>query len=630
MVQLIPLDPVPVRFQGWRAAAGPLTVGQLNIGKWLADAPHAPAAMLDQAFVVPDGVTVGDVAECFGVLLCRHEALRSRYLLGEPGEQRVLTAGEVPMAVYRAAPGETAASVAERMVALTREKPIDVAVEAPVRIAVAVREETTREQTTREGTTREEAAHEEAAHEEAAHEEAAREGAKSEKARRGAVREGAARDGGVRDGGVRDGGVIAAVAVYSHLAVDFQALVILGHEFDVMIRDPAARVVGEARQQPLDRATVERKPSHRRRLDQALRYWARQIAAAPAHLYARPRVRAAGGSGACGMSSAAAARALDHIAARTQVSRPTIVLAAVCALLSRRTGYGTTQFVMLSANRFESSLRGYVGTLAQSTYVSVEAGEAGFDELVRRCFGAVLQAGLHGAYNVHRQHEHATWLANERGIAPTYEPLFNSVVVDTRGFDLPGADGPATPTRLEWADLPPTDILLRFDLGQVDGEVIARVWSGDTGRVTREEATDLLLALERLLVAAAGGDLDHAATVAALGLPPIERPTGWLLVDHCWVDLAEVQLLLDEAVAPAPARVFADAGGEPLVAFVAAAGDGPATPAEAHRRCLELLAGRHAAMAPRRYVITDDAPADVTSLEAWQARAVHAEGPGRR
>lgn len=566
MVQLVPLDPVPVRFQGWRAATGPLTVGQLNIGQWLQDAPHAPAAMLDQVFPVPAGTTIGDVAECFGVLLCRHEALRSRYVLGEPGEQRVLTAGEVPMAVYRAAPDDPADAVARRLVALGREKPIDVTVDAPVRLAVAV----------------------------------------------------------------RDGAVLAAVAVYSHLAVDFQALVILAREFAEMVRDPAARVVGEARQQPLDRAVVERRPSHRRRLDQALRHWSRHLAAAPAHLYAKPRVAADGGSGACGMSSQAAAQALDRIAARTQASRPTIVLAAVCALLALRTGYRTCQFIMLSANRFESSLRDYVGTLAQSTFVSIDVGEAAFDELVRRCFGAVLQAGLNGAYDVYRQHEHSAWLATERGIAPTFEPVFNSLVVDLRGFDAPAPAGPPATTRLQWADMPPTDILLRFDLGQVDGEVVARVWTGDTGRVTRFEAASLLLRLERLLVAAAGGDLGHAETAAAIGLPPIERPPGWLLADNCWIDPAEVQRLLDDALAPAVTRVFAAADGEPLVAYVAEAPGGPATPAEAHQRCLALLPGRHAAIAPRRYVLCGQPPADPASLEQWQAQPVRAAGPGRR
>ena len=86
---------------------------------------------------------------------------------------------------------------------------------------------------------------------------------------------------------------------------------------------------------PAEQALESREPSVEdlvelcRRLNQALRHWRRQLATAPAHLYARPRVGPQTGSGAWGMSSAAAARALDHIAARTRVSRPTIVLAAV-------------------------------------------------------------------------------------------------------------------------------------------------------------------------------------------------------------------------------------------------------------------------------------------------------------
>ncbi|GAA2623472.1 condensation domain-containing protein [Dactylosporangium fulvum] len=568
MVQLTHLDPVPVRFQGWRAATGPLTVGQRNIAKWLTDAPQAPAAVLDQCFGIPPGTAVADVIECFAVLLCRHEGLRSRFVLGVPGAQRVLSAGEVAMAVHRVDDDATPEQVAECLVALGRARPIDVATEPPVRLAV----------------------------------------------------------------GVRDGVLVTAVALYSHLVVDFQALAILGAEFAEMICDPAARIIGDARQQPLDRATVERQPSRRRRLDQALRYWSRHIATAPVHPYARPRVTPATGSGAWGMSSEAASRALDRIAARTQVSRPTIVLAALCAVLSRRTGYATCQFVMLSANRFESSLKRYVGTLTQLTYVAVEAGGTGFDELVRRCFGAVLQAGLNGAYDVNLQHEHSTWVAAERGVAPSFEPLFNSVVVDTRGFDAAGTApvGDPAPTRLEWADLPPTDILLRFDLGQVDGEMAARVWSGDTGRLTPDEARSLLLALERLLVAAAGGDLDHAATLAAVALPPIERPPGWLLVDNCWIDLAEVQRFLDDALAPAVARVFSAVDGVDLVAYVVAAPGGPATPAEVHRRCLALLPGRHAAMTPRHYVLCGHPPADVTDLAAWRAQPVLAAGTGRR
>lgn len=527
---------VRLRFEGTRDAAGPLTVGQRNIAKWLLDAPHAPAAVLDVTFDVPPGATVGDVAECLRVLLCRHEGLRSTYRLGDPGEQRVLAAGSVPLTVRDAADAQT-------LVAQCRAAPFDLAAEVPIRFAVAV----------------------------------------------------------------HSGFVVAAVAVCSHIAADFQALAVLAAEFAEMIRDPAARVLGPPRPQPLDRAALEGRPARARRMEQALRHWERALRVAPAHPYAKPRTSPARGSGACGMSSPAAAAALEHVAARTGTSRPAIVLAAFCALLAHRTGDTTCTFVTLSANRFESDLLRYVGTLAQSTFLTVEAGGSGFDALVRRCFGAVLQAGLHGAYDVYRQHERSARIAAERGVAPSFEPLFNSVVMDTATPGPPRDIAAAAATETQWVDMPPTGILLRFDLGAVDGAMVARLWSGDTGRVGRGEVEALLLALERLIVAAAAGDLTHAAIVAALALPPIERPPGWLLVDRCWVDLAEVQQLLDEALAPAPARVYASVDGTPLVAHVAVVPGGPATAEEAHRRCLAALPGRHAAMAPRRYVLCDPA-----------------------
>lgn len=549
---------VRLRFEGQRSATGPLTAGQRNTAKWLLDVPHAPAAVLEHAFAVPPGTTVRDVAECFEVLLCRHEGLRSTYRLGDPGEQRVLAAGSLPMRVHDARDGADAG----RLAALCRADPFDPAAEPPVRFAVAVHDDL----------------------------------------------------------------VLAAVIVCSHLAVDFQALLVLDAEFAELIRDPAARVLGEPRPQPLDRAALEARPARRRRMDAALRHWERALLVAPAHPYAGPRTAPEPGSGACGMSSTAAAIALEHVAARTGASRPAIVLAAFCALLSRRTGDATCTFVTLSANRFESDLLRYVGTLAQATYLSVEVAGSGFDALVRRCFGAVLQAGLHGSYDVYRQHERSTGIAAERGVAPTFEPLFNSVVMDAPTGRPPRDLATATPTETQWVRMPPTDILLRFDLGRVDGALVARLWSGDTGRVGPAEAESLLLALERLLVAAAAGDLDQPAIVAALALPPIERPPGWLRVDHCWVDLAEVQRLLDDALAPALCRVFAAVDGTPLVAYIAG---GPTTTHEAHRRCLATLPGRHAAMTPRHYVLCGHSPASPALLSSWQSAPVLSEGSGR-
>ena len=70
-----------------------------------------------------------------------------------------------------------------------------------------------------------------------------------------------------------------------------------------------------------------------------------------------------------------------------------------------------------------------------------------------------------------------------------------------------------------------------------------------------------------------------------------------------------------------------------------AAGGGIDTPEKAHTACLTTLAGtrtleppdgiRYTAIAPSRYVICADAPADVRDMAAWQGQTVVAEGDGR-
>jgi hypothetical protein len=102
-----------------------------------------------------------------------------------------------------------------------------------------------------------------------------------------------------------------------------------------------------------------------------------------------------------------------------------------------------------------------------------------------------------------------------------------------------------------------------------------------------------------------------------------------MLIDHCWVDVAAVQRLVDDAVGPAVARVFASAGGRPLVAGLTAT-DAVRTPEQAHARCLAALARHPAAITPRYYVISRTAPPDPAEHAdpgAWPAPL--AAGTGR-
>jgi hypothetical protein len=90
-------------------------------------------------------------------------------------------------------------------------------------------------------------------------------------------------------------------------------------------------------------------------------------------------------------------------------------------------------------------------------------------------------------------------------------------------------------------------------------------WSGDAGLVPRAEMESVLLAVERLLAAAAHNDVP-GSQMPLIGLEPLPGTPSRILIDYSWVDIADVQRLVDDAIAPAVSRVFASAGGRPLVA----------------------------------------------------------------
>jgi hypothetical protein len=110
-----------------------------------------------------------------------------------------------------------------------------------------------------------------------------------------------------------------------------------------------------------------------------------------------------------------------------------------------------------------------------------------------------------------------------------------------------------------------------------------------------------------------------------IGLEPLAGPDR-ILVDHCWVDVADVQRLVEDAIAPAVTHVFASASGRPLVACLTAT-DTVRTPEQAHDRCMAVLDRHPTAITPRHYAIYRTAPADPADLAAWPAPL--ATGTGR-
>ncbi len=561
-VRLTPVRSIPVKFTGERAGEGPLTLGQLNVYSWVT--PDDVYAILCVELPVPAVVSADDVAEAAGVLIARHESLRTTYVPGEQPRQRVAGTGVQLLEVCTLGEGQWGPrdrpAVAEALIQWLRDSPGPG--QCPVRVAVATAP------------------------------------------------------------GDR---VIACAAALSHLAMDHDAIEILKRDFAGLLSDPARRQArpGGRAHQPLDQAELEATPAERRRADAALDYLREQSRRMPRCLYALPGARPSGESLAVELSSAAAAMAVRRIAARARTSRSSIVLAAISAVIARRAGYDELVFPIVSSNRFERHLVNYVGSLAQACVATIETTGKSFDELARHTWTAVMQASRHGRYDTTIRDAMDRLTEHERGLCLSYGPLFNSLVPEswsglTAGVEFaPERIGAALPrTELRWRPMPFSTMPIRITLSQIDGCLRLDAWSGDTGLMPRTEVESVLLAAERLLAAAAHGNVTADQIPTLVGLEPLTGTPGRIMVDHCWVDIADVQRLVQDATTPAIARVFPSAGGRQLVARLTATST-IRTPQQAHTRCMAALPHHPTAITPRHYDICPTAPADPADPAAW-------------
>ena len=585
--RLGPVRHVRAEFTGARGGAGPLTAGQARALSWVADTTQ-PTRMIDWILGLPPGAVLDDVIAAWRVLMARHEALRTSYPPGPKPVQRVWRSGELVIDVYEAGPQpaeiwpDLTAELARRL----RSTEFDVTTELPVRVGVAL----------------------------------------------------------------ANGVPRSAVVVLSHVAVDFGSMELLGREFSALAANPASADLPPAGHQPLDRAADERSPRGRSRADAALRSWRHQLERMPQCLYAVPY-----GAGSYRpepaefeLRSAAGALALRHIAARTGATKSTAVLAALGAVLSWRTGHDECAFPVVVSNRYGRHLHGYVGPIARSGLLSLAVSGRSFDELVQAAATAMLRAGRSALVD-HAELVKAFARAEyDRGIAFRRACVVNDVSVYWARPEAAQALPSATEVKAALretcfarAEAAGVDELLMIILKQLDGELVICVKTVDVRHVGAQEVRSLLVGLESLLVEAAVGDFSLRRAGEITGLAPLPRPSSWRQVDSCWIELPEVQRLVDDALPGATGQIFAmpDAGGQPALVAYLAASEGCTTPAQAHAACMALLPGdlsarqpggvRYTAMAPQRYVICDQAPADRSDLAAWQRRPVRADGPGR-
>ncbi|HEY2575420.1 MAG TPA: condensation domain-containing protein [Streptosporangiaceae bacterium] len=579
-------DQLRVSFSGQRGGEGPLTLGQISTLGWVSDETFY-TRMIEWPLTLPAGATLDGIVAALQILMVRHESLRTIYppTAGQP-VQRVAESGELIIDVYAAGgePANTAVLVME-LARRLRSAEFDVTTELPLRAAVA----------TWQGVPR------------------------------------------------------AVVVVYSHMAVDFASMALIDRQFAQLVSDPAHRVAGPLGHQPLDQAAEERSPRGLRRAGAALRSWEAHLRTMPQFMFAMPSAdpRHSGGLESGWLWSPAAALALPHVAARTGASGQLAVFAAVCVLLGQRTGHEQCMMLAPASNRYQRHMREYVGTLAQDCIMSIDVQADGLDAVVRRAAAAALRSNRNGLVEIAALDRVITTVESDRGMTYARYCAFNDLSVY---LDDPQAHatrpGPAEArralhrTRFSFFPSPAIEELLLFMLHQVEGEMILGAVTSDANRMPRAEMEALLRGVELLLVEAATSDVDLSLVGEITGIHPVTRGPSWLKIGPTWVDLAEVQRLLADAL-PTPADVFALPGpdGNPsLVAYLAAT---PAiqTPEQAHHQCMSVLAGnrsltpphgiRYTALAPTHYVICQTAPPLPRTLPAWQHQPIQAEGPGR-
>ncbi|MBF9129259.1 hypothetical protein I0C86_09760 [Plantactinospora sp. S1510] len=611
-VELRRVDRRYVKVTGVRGGEGPLTVGHLAMLKWIREEkPYGrwAAAPLE----LPDGAGVDDVVAALGVLVARHEGLRTQFTGGGVPVQRVLQTCELPLDVYEH-DGADPAALIEELFHRLRDGEFDLAEELPLRAAVAV----------------------------------------------------------------HDGVLTTGAVVYSHVVVDLMSAELLGRQFTELAADPARRNVGPPLHQPLDQATYERSPAGQRRLDTAVEYWGRHLRQLPQCTWATPRsAQPAAGATSGWLWSRAGALALPHITARIGASESMAVLAAICAVLARRTGLPRFPLPTLASNRTERRLRGYIGPLAADSLVPIDASADTYDEQVRRVGTAVLRAGRQAMVDDAKRarlidrihHERGSWFGRDTTFndASTFndantpdgntfndastldgnaETLGNASTLDgnvgtSSGSPDPAAGEPASSTdpaevrralpesRVWWQDWPPISPLLAFRLMQKRGELVLGAIGHDRNRIPPAEIESLLRGIEQVLVAAAEGNFALSRVGELTGIEPMDRGDGWRLVDSSWVELAEAQRLLDETLDASVKRVFAvpEDNGFRLVAYLV--GGSVRTPEQAHAACVAAMPGRRTAMTPHRYVICADPPADPSDPQAWAHQPVLTAGDGR-
>jgi hypothetical protein len=388
--------------------------------------------------------------------------------------------------------------------------------------------------------------------------------------------------------------------------------------------------------QPVDEARWERSAECLGISDAAQQFWATGLASVPLSMFDYP-VRAEGQPrfDRLIMRSPAVLAACRRLVERYTVSPAAVALSAMQVVLREFTGHDRLAMQIICGNRVGEQRMAMVGTLSQDgLYTRDVAGCADFGALVRDTYQATVETFVNGFYDpvVNRQlrQRERTRCGGHVDLAAYFNDSCNPAVFGDPSFVVPERIASLlddTTVELD-ASFDRVDARLFLTCADAPGAMLVYLL-GDSRYLSRDEMSAFLYAVERVLVAAADGELPADRWAAVAAMPSVERGAGWIRCrQDGWLDLAALGTAFAAVRGGSACEVFAhEAGtGYEVVGYTVAGPDDD--PAAIHERLMAALDGRTDIRCPDRYVLCTAAPRDRTDQRAWASAGAHASGAG--
>lgn len=561
-----------VHVDGCRGADAPATYAQRAMWwatNWMADAGYFNLGWI---LPVPDGVTVDDVADALRRLIGRFDTLRTLFEDRDDGlHQMVATAVSLPVEVHDC-PYGSAEKTGATVLASVVGPGFRSEAEWPIRVAVV----------TEDGSTR------------------------------------------------------LLVIAMNHLAVDMRGWRVIERTLTQLLADPAA-ALDEPGWQPVDVAAYEGSAEGRAANRAALERWEAILTGGSPTLFDfDPVEEERDRFWQLRMESRALAVALAVVAERCRTSDAAVLLAAVSTVLGHYSGHDDVVLQVNVANRIVEGTENIAGYLCWDSLFYLEFCGLSFDAICRRSFSAALETYRNGMYDRAAAAAIREAVELERGAKIDLGCYVNDC---REGTSQKAAHGLGTAPDLDalradtrtWFVRSHPRVDTRFYVDAYDAEdSVALELMCDTRYVPVRDIDEILRATERLLIAAAGRDLEPEAIGGAVGLAGATRRAGWIRYERGWVHLPSARRVWSEVAGPS-AALFASTSADGATRLT---GYGVGSPGGdgvrgLHAAFVKALGDRSDVRAPDLYICCSDAPAEIEDQAAWQRCAVVEAGTGR-